>query len=423
MDDKNAGESTILSNSEKMRKEVDEDEGGDLGEEEEVTEEDESENDEEEEQQLDGIKLSKNPLVVKDPWTYGEDMDLKKLVEKYGAKNWSVIAKKLTGNKCRIGKQCRERWHNHLNPAVNKTNWSAKEDNIIDKYQRVYGNKWAEIAKHLSGRTDNSIKNRYYSTQRKKQRHAFKESYSYPSPNTDDSPTGSLPDVVGLSSFPLHTDSPSHLPGITGGGVLGSPARHHVRKRKVTSQQTERVAGEEYVTDDLEDTDDSYGILTTSHRISLLQRLLKKGMGENDDISGWKAASHPNMGIALTDPQSSVDSMDDLQLREYMLLLSAPWAKAIAEGIPEPIGPTVISPRPSVIMPRLPSLFTEECIAKWGGLFRMPHISSHFSPSLPELPIVGVRLPHWQVELLNKDKIDIFDGAEVVGVALKSDLG
>ncbi len=81
MDDKNTGESTILSNSEKMRKEVDEDEGGDLGEEEEVTEEDESENDEEEEQQLDGIKLSKNPLVVKDPWTYGEDMDLKKLVE------------------------------------------------------------------------------------------------------------------------------------------------------------------------------------------------------------------------------------------------------------------------------------------------------------------------------------------------------
>ncbi len=81
MDDKNAVESTILSNSEKMRKEVDEDEDEDLGEEEEENEEDESENDEEEEQQLDNIKLSKNPLVAKDPWTYGEDMDLKKLVE------------------------------------------------------------------------------------------------------------------------------------------------------------------------------------------------------------------------------------------------------------------------------------------------------------------------------------------------------
>nr|1GVD_A Chain A, MYB PROTO-ONCOGENE PROTEIN [Mus musculus] len=51
--------------------------------------------------------------LIKGPWTKEEDQRLIKLVQKYGPKRWSVIAKHLKG---RIGKQCRERWHNHLNP-------------------------------------------------------------------------------------------------------------------------------------------------------------------------------------------------------------------------------------------------------------------------------------------------------------------
>ena len=39
------------------------------------------------------------------------------LVHKHGAKKWSMIAGHLPG---RIGKQCRERWHNHLNPEISK---------------------------------------------------------------------------------------------------------------------------------------------------------------------------------------------------------------------------------------------------------------------------------------------------------------
>ncbi|XP_019092165.1 PREDICTED: pentatricopeptide repeat-containing protein At3g09040, mitochondrial-like [Camelina sativa] len=35
---------------------------------------------------------------------------------RYGPAKWSVIAQSLPG---RIGKQCRERWHNHLNPDIN----------------------------------------------------------------------------------------------------------------------------------------------------------------------------------------------------------------------------------------------------------------------------------------------------------------
>ena len=61
-------------------------------------------------------------------WTPDEDELLRGLIKKNGTGNWSVIAKQLPHRK---GKQCRERWFNHLDPNIKKGEWTPEVSGIF----------------------------------------------------------------------------------------------------------------------------------------------------------------------------------------------------------------------------------------------------------------------------------------------------
>ena len=119
------------------------------------------------------INLSKNPSenkfyisqeINKGPWTKRENEILVKYVKEFGPRKWNQCGEII---KNRTGKQCREHWKNCLNPEIKKGNWGLDEDLFIMIFYQKCNGSWKEMIHLFEDRTENSIKNRFFSQLRK----------------------------------------------------------------------------------------------------------------------------------------------------------------------------------------------------------------------------------------------------------------
>jgi hypothetical protein len=106
-------------------------------------------------------------LIIKEPHTnsignwskFEDDVILKYVYDKEQSNEhmmWRFLSDQLND---RSGKSCRERWYNHLDPRIKRTDWSTEEQWVVFIMRNEFQVKWASISKVLTGRTDNAVKN------------------------------------------------------------------------------------------------------------------------------------------------------------------------------------------------------------------------------------------------------------------------
>ena len=109
-------------------------------------------------------------------WSYREDQILKQVMKnQLYPINWIYVERLAREKGCeKTVKQIKTRWVQYLNPRLSKNKWSKEElEMIFDQYE-LHANQWKIISKAFQGRSDNTIKNKFFSHIKRGLRNIFK---------------------------------------------------------------------------------------------------------------------------------------------------------------------------------------------------------------------------------------------------------
>ena len=99
------------------------------------------------------------PKKVRKLFSAEEDQLLTRIMYEQPFTTWIAVAAQIPG---RSARQCRDRWANYLSPENKNGPWSVEEDKLLAKKFQEIGPQWTVIAKFFDGRSENNVKNRWY---------------------------------------------------------------------------------------------------------------------------------------------------------------------------------------------------------------------------------------------------------------------
>lgn len=105
------------------------------------------------------IKAYVNGVSSRRNFTKEEDARLSYLVQMFGTKDWNLISNMMP---FRNARQCKDRFKNYLSPQINLKPWTKEEDLLLIQKVKELGPKWVQISQYFEGRSDNNLKNRWY---------------------------------------------------------------------------------------------------------------------------------------------------------------------------------------------------------------------------------------------------------------------